>query len=77
MVDWLVEWVPCIAISVALWWAVAFDARRAEVAHGARLWRLSGRTWAWVVAVTWIGLVPYGAARVLQRRAATRIGSPA
>ena len=52
----------CIVVSVVLTAAVWLDGRRHQP-----LWRLPAIVWAVVVGVTWIGIIPYAAARARGR----------
>lgn len=61
-----------LAIGIALWFAVATDAKRFSERTSQRIWGLSHRTWAWIVAITFVGLVVYAVARVLTSRSAPR-----
>jgi len=68
----VVENLVFLAIGVVLWLAVNRDARRVEERTGQRMWGLTNRTWAWVVAITFVGLVPYVVGRTITARNAKR-----
>lgn len=62
-----------LAIGIALWFAVATDAKRFQERTGQRVWGLTHRTWAWIVAITFVGLLPYLVGRVITSR---RVAQP-
>jgi ABC-type amino acid transport system permease subunit len=64
-----------LAIGVVLWIGVNRDARRVQERTGQQVWGLTNRTWAWIVAITFVGLVPYVVGRTITVRNAKR--SPA
>ncbi len=64
----VIENLILLAIGIALWFAVATDAKRFQERTGQRVWGLTHRTWAWIVAITFVGLVPYLVGRVVTSR---------
>jgi len=71
----VVENLALVAIGVVLWLGVNRDARRVQETTGQRVWGLTNRTWAWTVAITFVGLIPYVVGRTITARNAKR--SPA
>jgi len=60
-----------VLVGAALWFAVATDAKRFQARTGERVWGLTHRTWAWIVAITFVGLVPYLIGRTVTARRAS------
>lgn len=71
----VVENLAFLVVGVVLWLGVNRDARRVQERTGQRVWGLTNRTWAWIVAITFVGLVPYVVGRTITARNAKR--SPA
>lgn len=65
-----------LAVGIALWFLIARDAYAVEQRTGRRVWGLAHRTWAWIVAITFLGFVPYLVGRVQTTRTATPPPTP-
>lgn len=67
----VVENLLFVLVGVVLWFGVAHDAYAVQDRTGQRVWGLTNRTWAWIVAITFVGLVPYVVGRTITSRSAT------
>lgn len=67
----MVENLVLLAIGIVLWWCVNLDAKSVQKRRGQKVWSLGNRTWAWIVAITFVGLVPYVIGRIITSRNAT------